>query len=194
MTAARQAAAAASSSHASRTSAGSAARYAVRQVTACTRAMSAASAGRASRTETSALPVRRGNGEVGSTPGSVGPRGGCRTHQAGSPAVGHPVIDRLPAALARRIALAAQGFADPRPGGAVDGRHLRRMTERLAVVQIDSVNVLSRAHYLPAFSRFGPYRRTAIDELAGRRRELFEYWAHEASFLPVRLHPYLRWR
>jgi uncharacterized protein YcaQ len=108
--------------------------------------------------------------------------------------VGVPVTDRLPAALARRIALAAQGFATPRPPGVVDGRQLRRMTSRLAVLQIDSVNVLSRAHYLPAFSRLGPYPRVALDELAGRRAELFEYWAHEASLLPVRLHPHLRWR
>jgi uncharacterized protein len=102
--------------------------------------------------------------------------------------------ERLSAGLARRIALGAQGFADQRPPGAVDARRLRRMTDRLAVVQIDSVNVLSRSHYLPAFSRLGPYPRPALDGLAGRRHELFEYWAHEASFLPVRLQPFLRWR
>ncbi|MGY1673538.1 winged helix-turn-helix domain-containing protein [Geodermatophilus sp. SYSU D00710] len=105
-----------------------------------------------------------------------------------------PTAERLPAALARRIALAAQGFAEPRPAGAVDSRRLRRLTDRLAVVQIDSVNVLSRSHYLPAFSRLGAYRRPVLDDFVARRHEVFEYWAHEASYLPVRLHPYLRWR
>jgi uncharacterized protein YcaQ len=103
-------------------------------------------------------------------------------------------VERLPAALARRIALAAQGFAEPRPPGGVGTRQLRRLTERLAVVQIDSVNVLSRSHYLPAFSRLGDYPRAALDELTARRHAVFEYWAHEASFLPVRLQPHLRWR
>jgi uncharacterized protein YcaQ len=103
-------------------------------------------------------------------------------------------VERLSAGLARRIALGAQGFADPRPGAPVGTRQLRRVAERLSVLQIDSVNVLSRAHYMPAYSRLGPYPRELLDGLCDRRRVLFEYWAHEASFLPVRLHPHLRWR
>ena len=105
-----------------------------------------------------------------------------------------PDVERLPAATARRIALAAQGFAEPRPEGVVGSRQLRRLAERLAVIQIDSVNVVSRAHYLPAFSRLGSYPRAALDDLTARRHAVFEYWAHEASFLPVRLQPHLRWR
>src|SRR4051794_25419204 len=119
---------------------------------------------------------------------------GRRTCRAGSADVSAAQVERLPAGPARRIALAAQGFADPRSDGGVGTRQLRRLIDRLAVVQIDPVNVLARSHSLPAFSRLGTYPRGALDELTARRHSVFEYWAHEASFLPVRLQPCLRWR
>jgi uncharacterized protein len=101
----------------------------------------------------------------------------------------------LSAAEARRLALAAQGFAEPRPAGRPNGWDLRRVLKRVRVLQIDSVNVLERAHYLPAFSRLGPYPRDLIDRASYRApRRLFEYWGHEASLLPVELQPLLRWR
>jgi hypothetical protein len=104
-------------------------------------------------------------------------------------------IETLSPGAARRIALAAQGLAGPRPERPAGKPALLRLVDRLALHQIDSVNVLARAHYLPAFSRLGPYPTGLIDDLAwGRRKKLFEYWAHEASLLPFDLHPLLRWR
>ncbi|MGE0727436.1 MAG: winged helix-turn-helix domain-containing protein [Acidimicrobiia bacterium] len=98
---------------------------------------------------------------------------------------------RLGAAAARRLALAAQGFTDPAPTGRIDRRHLRRTFDRVGLVQIDSVNIVARSHELPVYARLGPYPRGAVLEAAGRG-ELFEYWGHEASFIPVEHHPYLR--
>jgi uncharacterized protein len=104
-------------------------------------------------------------------------------------------LERVSAGEARRIALAAQGFADGRPDRVPDGWALRRVLGHVAVVQIDSVNVLSRAHYLPLFTRLGPYPTELLDRAAYRApRRLFEYWGHEASLLPVDTQPLLRWR
>jgi len=103
--------------------------------------------------------------------------------------------ERLTAAEARRIALAAQGFADPRPSGAPTGWAVRRLIDRVGLLQIDSVNVLQRAHYLPLFSRYGRYDTELLDRTSHYApRRLFEYWGHEASLLPVALQPALRWR
>ena len=101
----------------------------------------------------------------------------------------------LPLPLVRRIALAAQGFGDPRPAGEINRRHLNRVLSRLGLLQIDSVSAVVRAHYMPLFSRLGPYPMSVLDDAAvGRKRRLFEYWAHEASFLPVETWPLMQWR
>ena len=103
--------------------------------------------------------------------------------------------ERFSPTEARRISLAAQGFGAARPGTPEAG-HFKKLTRRLGLVQIDSVNVLARAHYLPAFSRLGAYETELLHQAAyaGRRRHLFEYWAHEASYVPVEYYPLLRWR
>jgi uncharacterized protein YcaQ len=104
--------------------------------------------------------------------------------------------ESISGAEARRLALAAQGFARPRPDRAVASADVLRTVRGLGLVQIDSVNVLVRSHYLPVFSRLGAYPRDLLDAAVygGRQRRLFEYWGHEASLLPVEQQPLLRWR
>lgn len=95
---------------------------------------------------------------------------------------------------ARRYALAAQGFNEGRAPGRIDVRHFRKVVDTVGLIQLDSVNVFSRAHYMPFFSRIGRYERDALDDWAWRSRELFEYWGHEASLIPVDHHRLFRWQ
>jgi uncharacterized protein len=108
-------------------------------------------------------------------------------------------VSTLTAAQARRIAVAAQGFTEPPPAGAVTRAHLRRLVSRIQVLQLDSVSVAVRAHYAPVFSRLGPYDRDVLDRAAWSHtarspRLLVEYWAHEAALMAVDDWPLMRWR
>lgn len=95
--------------------------------------------------------------------------------------------------VARRVALAAQGFADPAPANRVDRRHMQRVMSRLRVLQLDSIPVVIRTQYMPFHSRLGPYDSSLLDVIAYRDDEWFEAWAHEASLLPVASEPLFRW-
>jgi uncharacterized protein YcaQ len=103
----------------------------------------------------------------------------------------------LGAAQARRVALAAQGFLDPRHA-VPTMRTFQRTLARTGVLQVDSVNVLERAHYMPLYSRMGPYDRTLVDRAqrssARSPRRLVEYWAHVQALMPVELWPVMQHR
>ena len=108
-------------------------------------------------------------------------------------------MSALTAAQARRVAVAAQGFAEPKPRGPVTRAHLRRLISRIQVLQLDSVSVAVRAHYAPVFSRLGAYDRDVLERAAWSHsarspRLLVEYWAHEAALMAVDDWPLLRWR
>ncbi len=93
-------------------------------------------------------------------------------------------MSTLTAAHARRVAVAAQGFAEPKPAGPITRAHLKRLMSRIQVLQLDSVSVTVRAHYAPVFSGLGSYNRDVLDRAAwvpGSSRLLAEYWAHEAA-------------
>jgi len=99
----------------------------------------------------------------------------------------------LSVSQARRLTLASQGFLDTPDRRGVNRRDLRRMMGRIKLLQLDSVPVVIRTQYLPAFSRLGPYRPKLLDEMAYKHDEMFEAWAHEASVMPVSHEPLLRW-
>jgi uncharacterized protein YcaQ len=104
------------------------------------------------------------------------------------------MVDSVSAAQARRIALAAQGFG--RAASASKGiRQLRAVLSRLALLQLDSVNVFERSHYLPLFARLGAYDKADLDRLTfGPKSDYTEYWAHEAAIIPIEHWPLFRWR
>jgi uncharacterized protein YcaQ len=106
-----------------------------------------------------------------------------------------PSRTHITLAQARRIALAAQGLHEGRPAAATR-RHVSRALQRSHLLQIDSVNVLVRAHYMPLFSRLGAYDRGLLEKTAyhPKKREAFEYWGHEASLIRLDLQPLFRWR
>ena len=104
-------------------------------------------------------------------------------------------METLSQAAARRVAIAAQGLAGRSVTGVVGARRLDTVLNRICLLQIDSVSVLTRAHYLPLFSRLGGYDKALLDQAAwGKKRRWFEYWGHEASLMPFALQPLLRWR
>lgn len=103
-------------------------------------------------------------------------------------------MKRLTLPQARRIALGAQGLATARPQGTIDVRHFRRVFRTMGLLQLDSVNVVVRSHYLPVFARLGAYDRDRLDAFTTHHEEVFEYWGHEASLLPVDTYPLWRHR
>lgn len=103
------------------------------------------------------------------------------------------MTDHLRADQVRRTVLGAQGFARPRPTGSVTVRHGTALLDRVSAIQLDSVNVIARAHELTLFARFGDHPRDLSARLI-RQGHAFEFWGHEASLIDVRLQPALRWR
>ena len=102
--------------------------------------------------------------------------------------------EQLSRAQARRIALVAQGFRDPRHTVPTI-RTFSRTLARTGVLQVDSGNVLKRAHYMPLFSRMGPYDTAMLTRASEEKpRRIVEYWAHVAAYMPVELWPYMRHR
>jgi uncharacterized protein YcaQ len=102
--------------------------------------------------------------------------------------------DGLSAREARWLAVAAQGLGRARSTGPVTRRHLRAAIATLDVLQLDAINVVARTQFLVPFSRIGAYDPELLHRMGGPGGELFEYWGHAASLLPIDAHPLYRWR
>lgn len=96
---------------------------------------------------------------------------------------------RLSLDQARELAVAAQGLADP-PDKPPTHRQMTKMVQRLGCIQLDTIHVVARSHYLTAWSRLGPYDQSRLDDLLYPRRQIFEYWGHAASLISIDLYPY----
>ncbi|MCS5734257.1 winged helix-turn-helix domain-containing protein [Herbiconiux daphne] len=106
------------------------------------------------------------------------------------------MVETISPALARRVALAAQGFGQrpsARAAAEPGTRQFTLLLKRLGLLQIDSVNVYERSHYQPVFARLGGYDKALLDRLT-YGKNVTEYWAHEASFIPVETLPLMNWR
>lgn len=101
---------------------------------------------------------------------------------------------QLSAAEARRAALAAQGFAGRRSSCSPSRASIERIVRGLGLLQLDSVNVFERSHYLPVFSRLGPYDKARLDALTTAEPVMTECWAHEAAFVPIEDWPLFEFR
>ncbi|HYH44652.1 MAG TPA: crosslink repair DNA glycosylase YcaQ family protein, partial [Thermoanaerobaculia bacterium] len=104
-----------------------------------------------------------------------------------------PILPLIPAATARRLLLGAQGLLDD-PRGRVTADRVYDLVERMGFVQIDSINVIERAHHLTLAARLQGYRPKMLDRLLERDRRLFEHWTHDASAIPTRWYPHWRFR
>ena len=108
------------------------------------------------------------------------------------------ISNSLSVAEARRVALAAQGFGfgKQQSDSQASWRQIKPVIDRMGLLQIDTINILIRSHYLPVFSRLGAYDIKLFDTKAfgSTQRQLFEYWGHEASLIPLTMQPLFRWR
>ncbi|MCP4445172.1 MAG: winged helix-turn-helix domain-containing protein [Myxococcales bacterium] len=100
----------------------------------------------------------------------------------------------LTISAARRISLGSQGFAGKPTAKAITSSHFASVMTRLGLIQLDSVNVCARSHYMPFYSRLGAYKQDALDTWLNTKHRHFEYWAHEACVMPVDKYPLWRWK